>query len=225
MKPRSSSQTNRALTLIEVLVVIFVLAIVAAMMLPALSVSRRNRLLLGCQNNLEQIFHAYRGWANDHDGKFPMEISVTSGGTKELALAGNAVTTFQVLSSHLSSPKILICPADKRQVAATNFNVGFTAGNISYFVGVDANTNCPQAFLSGDDSFVVNGAPVKSGLLELSTNMTPDWTKIPVDWADQRHNAGGVIGFVDGEIRPTYFYSLRIYLHSTGLATNRLAVP
>jgi type II secretory pathway pseudopilin PulG len=225
MKPRSSNQTNHALTLVEVLVVIPLLAIVAAMFLPAWTASRRKHLSNACKNNLEEISRAYQSWQNDHNGKFPMEISATNGGTMEFAVAGNAVTTFQLLSNRLNSPKYLICPADKIHVAATNFAIGFTAKNISYFVGVDTNTNYPQAFLSGDDSFVVNDIPVKSGLLELSTNMAADWYKIPVDWAEGRHNACGMIGFANGEVRETYYYSLRDYLSQSGFATNRLAIP
>jgi len=225
MKPRCSNQRNQALTLIEVLVVIFVLAVAAAMTLPAWQANRRHRLGEGCKNNLEQICRAYQNWGYDHNGKFPMEISVTNSGTMELTAAGNAVVTYQILSNELKSTKILICPADKARIAATNFAMGFTARNISYFVGVDANTNYPQAFLSGDDSFVVNDVPVKSGLLELSTNKTADWYKIPVDWAETRHYQAGMIGFADGEVRETYYGSLRQYLSETGVATNRLAIP
>ena len=135
------------------------------------------------------------------------------------------MTTFQVLSNYLNSPMYLVCPADKRCVVATNFSFGFTGKNISYFVGVDANTNYLQAFLSGDNSFVVNDVPVKTGFLELSTNMTTDWYKIPIGWADGRHDACGMIGFADGDVRETYYGSLRYYLSRTGLATNRLAIP
>jgi prepilin-type N-terminal cleavage/methylation domain-containing protein len=225
MKPRFSNQRNLAMTLIEVLVVILVLAIAVAMTLPARKANRRHQLAEGCKNNLEEIYYAYQSWANDHNGSFPMKISASNGGTMELAADGDAMTTFQILSNELKTPKYLICPADKSHVAATNFSIGFTAKNISYFVGVDASTNYPQAFLSGDDSFVVNNVRVKSGLLEISTNMAADWYKIPVDWAEERHDACGMIGTVDGEVRETYFYSLRDYLHETGLATNRLAIP
>jgi len=154
-----------------------------------------------------------------------MEISAIDGGAMELAATGNAVATYQILSNELKTPTILICPTDKTRSAATNFTTGFTARNITYFVGVDANTNYPRIFLSGDDNLVVNDVPVKSGLLELSTNKTADWYKIPVDWAESRHYPGGMIGFADGEVRETYYGSLRQYLSETGVATNRLAIP
>ena len=224
MKPRCSNQRNRALTLIEVLVVILVLAIVAAMTLPAWQANRRKRLDDGCKSNLEQIHRAYQSWESDHNGKFPMGISVTNGGTMELAATGNAVATFQILSNELQTPMILICPADKNHVAATNFVMGFTTKNISYFVGLDADTNYPQVFLSGDDNFAIKGVPVKSGLLQLETNA-------PITWTVTRHNSkrffeGGYILLVDGSIRAAYDDLLIVRdLNESGVATNRLAIP
>ena len=44
---------------------------------------------------------------------------------------------FQVMSNELSTPKILVCPADTR-VAAANF-VRLKNQNVSYFVGLEAS--------------------------------------------------------------------------------------
>jgi len=223
MKPRFSKLRTAALTLIEVLLVMFVLAVIAALMLPAMEASRRKRLGEGCKNNLKQIGFACEGWAWTHGGKCPMEVSVTNGGTMEQAATGDVVAMFQVMSNELKTPKTLICPADTIRFA-TNFSTDFTARNISYFMGLDANTNYPQAFLSGDDNFALRDLPVKSGLLPLATNA-------PVTWAESRHNSrrdgsGGFILFVDGSIRDEYAdYRLVQGLCGTGIATNRLAIP
>ena len=225
MKPRVSNKRSAALTLVEVMVVILVLAVIVAIMMPALSAARRKNLNINCQNNLNEIGQAFGTWQADHNGKFPMQVSVASGGAMEMVATGNVAACFQLISSRLTSPKVLICPTENNQRTAMNFSSAFNNSNISYFVGFDANTNCPESFLCGDDNFSVNSVSIKSGMLELSTNMAANYYELPVDWTEARHNKTGNIGFEDGSVRETYFYSLRDYLFQTGFATNRLAIP
>jgi hypothetical protein len=205
--------------MVEVLVVITALLIIAAVLLPALAVAKRRTSKLGCVSCLKQIGLAYRVWEGDNGDKYPMQVSVTNGGAMELIATGNVAAVFEVMSNELTTPKLLICPEDAHRVRATNFSVGFNNSHISYFVGLDASTNFPQSFLSGDDNFAINGSPAKSGLLELSTNVSADWTE-----ARHKYQTGN-IGFEDGSVQGTYYYSLRVYLHQTGVATNRLALP
>ena len=206
------------MTLVEVLVVIVLLAVLSAMFLPIEPYAGRKAIRINCVNSLHQIGLAYRSWADDHNDKFPMEVSVTNGGTMELVANGeNAWLNFLVMSNELSTPKILHCYADEDHVRATNFS-GELKDKISYFVGLDASTNYPQAFLSGDDNFEINGVPVKSGLLQLSTNHATAWTAA-------RHKFAGNIGLADGSAQELNNSGLTNLLHQTGLATNRLAIP
>lgn len=147
-----------------------------------------------------------------------MQTSVTNGGTMELADGRNAWIDFAVMSNELSTPVILVCPTDKSRSYATNFAVSFNNANVSYFVGLDASEGQPEMFLSGDENFAVGGIPVKSGLLELSTNLS-------VTWTDARHKFSGNIGLVDGSVQQIATTNLQEALHQTGLATNRLAIP
>jgi competence protein ComGC len=221
MKPCVSNHKIAALTLVEVLVVILVLAIIVAIMMPALSVSRRKNLNINCQNKLNEIGRAFSTWQEDHNGKFPMQVSVANGGVMELAATGNVAACFQSISSRLTSPKVLICPTEKIRRPAMNFSSGFDNSNISYFVGLDANTNFPQAFLSGDDNFTFNGAPVESGVLNMSTNANHHF-----DWAQTRHmGCTGNLCFSDGSVQESYSFRLQMELQNTGFATNRLAIP
>jgi prepilin-type processing-associated H-X9-DG protein len=172
-----------------------------------------------CVNNLKQVGLAYYVWADDHNGKFPMQVSVTNGGTMELTADGkNPWLNFLVMSNYLSTPKNLWCPSDKDRVVATNFATGFSAQNISYFVGLDAGTDRPQMFLSGDDNFAIGGVPVKTGLLEFSTNA-------PIAWTAERHVNAGNIGLADGSVQLFSNSSFTNWLHQSGVATNRLAIP
>ena len=142
MKPLVSCEKTAALTLVEVLVVIAVLFVLAALFLPSLARNKPQGRSM-CINNLKQIGLAYVVWANDHNDKFPMQVSVTNWGAKELVLTEDVAGVFRTMSNDLVTPKLLVCPSDKGRIAATNFAAGFSAKNISYFVGLDAATNHP----------------------------------------------------------------------------------
>jgi prepilin-type N-terminal cleavage/methylation domain-containing protein len=165
MKP-TLNQRPTAFTLIELLAVVVVIAVVASMLLPATSGGsklRAQRII--CLNNLKEIGTAYRLWAGDHDGHTPALESASRGGWSDLLANAdqgtNCWTNYAILADALGrSPKLVICPADDRS-AAQEF-VTNTAqydlhayyfrnnSNLSYFVGVSANTNSPRSLLAGD---------------------------------------------------------------------------
>jgi len=213
------NQTRRGWTLIELLLVIAILAVLAALIdFPAPVNAKRAAQRINCLNNLKQVGLAYRIWEADHGG-FPKELSVTNGGTMELVTGSDSIwRSCQVMSNELSTPKILFCPADyQHPEPATNFSADLK-GKISYFVGLDASSNRPQALLSGDDNLVVAGLPVQSGVLTLVSNS-------PVSWTAPRHHASGNIGLADGSVQWLKDPELVVRLGQTGLATNRLAIP
>jgi prepilin-type processing-associated H-X9-DG protein len=219
MKPRCSNKKTTALTLIEVLVIILVLGVFFLMIdFGPSGNAKRKALKINCINNLKQVGLAYRLWAGDHGDKYPMDVSVTNGGTMELSNGKNAWINFLVMSNELTTPKLLYCPADVDGFSATNSWVGFNNQRINYFVGLNADTNHTQAFLAGDDNFEIGGVTVKSGLLELSTNA-------PVAWTAARHKFAGNILLADGSVQQCSNSGLTNLFHQTGLATNRLAIP
>jgi type II secretory pathway pseudopilin PulG len=217
MNPFGSNRKTGAFTFVELLVIIAVLVVLVALILPRLAAAKRGGGPK-CVNNLKQIGLAFREWAEDNNGKYPMQVPVIHGGAMEPAAAGNVAAIFQVMSNELSTPKVLICQKDKTKTFAADFDSDFSAKNVSYFVGLDANTNSPQVFLSGDDNFVIHGVSVKSGLLRLSTND-------PVAWTAARHHFVGNIGLSDGSVQTVTISGLTNLCHLTGLATNRLAIP
>lgn len=147
-----------------------------------------------------------------------MNVSVTDGGTLELMNTPDAWKAFQVMSNELSTPKVIYCPADSlRDRPATNFGADLK-NKASYFIGLDARPNNPQAMLSGDDNFAINGEPVKSGLLTLESNT-------PIVWTTARHHLAGNIGLADGSVQQLSNSGLTNLLPQTGLAPNRLAIP
>jgi prepilin-type N-terminal cleavage/methylation domain-containing protein/prepilin-type processing-associated H-X9-DG protein len=226
MKPRYTNQRNRALTLTEVLVSVAVVCVLTGVAYLAFHrpkpvhriVHQNQSSVIQCVNNLKQIGLAFRIWEGDKGDKLPMRVPAKKGGAMEPALRGNVAPIFQVMSNELSTPKILVCPADADHLIAKSFNAGFDNSTVSYFAGVDAADDKPAMFLSGDDNFDIGGRPVKSGLLLLATNA-------PVSWTATRHVNQGNIGLADGSVQTTGSSFLRQLLVQTGVATNRLALP
>ena len=216
--------------MVEVLVVVAALLIIAAIILPALAMANRKSNKLGCASCLKQIGVTYRVWAGNNGDKYPMQVSVTNGGAMELIATGNVAACFQVMSNELNTPKVLICPQDTKRIPATSFSRGFNNDNVSYFVPLNADQTNPKMLLSGDDNFAIGGVPVKSGLLQLSTNA-------PIAWSSGRHvlhgshfwparyRFFGYILFADGSVQDLTTDDLKKALQRTGVATNRLAIP
>jgi competence protein ComGC len=219
MKTFVYEQRERALTLIEVLAIIAVLAFLFMMFLPATSTGGKARVAqLRCVTNLKQIGQAEFAWANNHGGKFSFQLTETNGGTMEYTTGANAWRHFQLLSNMLDTPKLLFCPGDpdRKRKASTNFTT-LSNSNLSYFVGLDVSETNPNGILFGDRN-ITNGTPIKNGILELTTNQPAGWT------GDMHKNIGNVV-LSDGSVQQLSGSGLRATIGNTGVFTNRLQMP
>jgi len=199
------------------LVVIAVLAILAAMLLPALAGAHDRARRIQCVNNLKQCGLAFRIWEGDNGDKYPMDVPMAKGGTKEFTTGADTFRHFQVMSNELSTPKILVCPADTR-VAAINF-VHLKNENVSYFVGLEANDANPQRFLDGDRNITGESDP-ENGILKLVPGQRVSWTQ-------DIHVNQGNLGLSDGSVQQYSNSGLREALKNSGDPTNtwRISLP
>jgi prepilin-type N-terminal cleavage/methylation domain-containing protein len=79
---------TRAFTLVEMLVVIAIIGILAAVLLPVLNKGQKSGQRAFCENSLQQMGLAFHDFANDHSGKFPMAVSTNEGGSLEYVQEG-----------------------------------------------------------------------------------------------------------------------------------------
>lgn len=73
---------GRAFTLIELLVVVAIIAILAAILLPALSGAKEHARTIACLNNLKQLSICYLNYTHEHDDHLPPNnyVFVVGGG-------------------------------------------------------------------------------------------------------------------------------------------------
>jgi prepilin-type processing-associated H-X9-DG protein len=146
---------------------------------------------INCVSNLKQVGLAFRMWANDHGDRFPWQVPVAQGGTKELSQLPYAVWHYVAVSNELHSPKILKCPNDTQRTRSTVWDDPARLG-LSYFAGLSADEPHPIIILSGDRNISTNSSTLK-GLLAVQDTTQLQWTK-------DLHQNHGNIGFADGSV-------------------------
>lgn len=223
MKTLSAKANKKGLTLIEVLVVVVVVFILAAMLLPALADSgHKGSNTIRCMSNQKQIAIGFTMWKTDHGDQFPWQVATTNGGSLEAATRGYAAANFQCLSNYLHTTTVLICQTDTSRVQATNFTQ-FRNLNVSYFVSIDSGTNEVDSILTGDRNLAGDGMPLNPGLFIHSPISKMNWTR-ELHNTNPRHTLG-VLSFGDGHSEAVTDMNLNSTFLRGKLAANRLAIP
>jgi type II secretory pathway pseudopilin PulG len=103
VKTHHAKNRIRGITLIEVLVVVFAIALIAAMLLPVLAKANRKSSRIGCVNNLKQAALAFRICEGDNNDNYPMQFAITNSDMMKLISDGNAYVLWQSMSNELST--------------------------------------------------------------------------------------------------------------------------
>ncbi len=138
---RAKRRSDRAFTLVEMLVVIGVIAILVAILLPALAGAKRKAIGTSCLSNIRQLQIAWHLWEGDHDQRLPpnndqplagrdtnyaswvagwlrldTEIGDKTDGTNTDLLVGASYVAFGSIGQFAINPKLYKCPLDKSTV-------------------------------------------------------------------------------------------------------------
>jgi len=220
MSPSASfgrTKSIQAVTLTDLLVLIACLGILAALLPAALAKSKARSKRLGCTNCLKQIGLSFHSWSIDNGDCFPMQLSVTNGGTMELVPGGTVYPHFQVMSNELSTPRILRCPNDERRTYGTDFTT-LSDSNLSYFLNVDSIMGDSTSLLCGDRN-ITNRAPSGGRLVHLTNPAAMAWNR------EIHSQKRGNLLFGDGSVAQFSSQEVGRAFQIRDSVTNRLAVP
>jgi prepilin-type N-terminal cleavage/methylation domain-containing protein/prepilin-type processing-associated H-X9-DG protein len=219
MRPSSRTTSFRhAFTLIELLVVIAIIAILASLLLPALSSAKAKGLQTACLNNYRQLQLCWQMYYEDNNENLPPNESVIGGAretwsaTARTWIKGNAytdITTANIeagcLFPYNRSVKIYKCPADRSTVRDQGKIPRVRSVSMSMYMNYlpdDTSGACwhkstdirrpepTRAFVFIDES----EGSIENSRFYLNQPGINTW----VDFVSVRHNNGGVLSFADG---------------------------
>lgn len=228
---------SRALTLIEVMVIVACLSFLAVMMGLKLGEAKAKASRIKCIGNNKITGLGFRIWANDNDDRYPYRTPTrrdqSTGTTVPNVVYHNesdAWLYFVVMSNELGSSKMVMCPSDRerRKYMATDFSTAsyglqFLKNQaVSYFIGPAADETKPLVLLLGDRHMETNVSNVTGSLLTFTATNLPSWTA-------SHHRYAGNITLSDGSVQqvstPWLQTNALAGLRSLGMETNRLLMP
>lgn len=115
-------------TLIELLVVIAIIGLLAAILVPAITMGMDRARRSACLNNVKELTEGFLSYASDHKGRLP---GPNSGGCDDLT----AVAKLMYTDGYVTLPAVWVCPSDKGRKAflGSKFEESFTSeANCSY---------------------------------------------------------------------------------------------
>lgn len=220
-----SPTLRRGFTLVELAVVIGVIAILAALLLPALASAKDKARKAACLSNLRQVGIAVQAYASDNYGRIPYGPKAppftspadfypsTGAPTSLISLqAGSPVGLGLLLQQHLADqPRVLFCPAsDQALDAATELaRVGKSQAQSSYYYRHDGNTllfdnpatNVAPSHIQLDNlGENRNGLPIRALALDTIFLCPPDLAPFNVKPRTHHRERFANILFSDGHV-------------------------
>lgn len=206
---RDASHRHAAFTLIELLVCIAIIAVLLAILLPALSRARELAFRARCNSNLRQILQATFSYASDNGGSLPqpndvaIEMTPPRAGWLYTPPIANPADAAQVqtgtLWQYLGNRDVYFCP-----LATTDYVSGPSQHLTSYMMNMAV-----IAFGQQQWSFPLRRMKPHSVLYweageDEPGYVTPsswnDGCAFPWDGLTARHRNGAEIGMVDGNV-------------------------
>jgi type II secretory pathway pseudopilin PulG len=212
--------------LIELLVVIAIIAILVAMLLPALAKAKLRAKRIQCVSNLHQVVIGFHAFATDNArGTFPWRVAVAEEGSKGQS---EAWRHFAAIGGSIGSPRILVCPSDEARTGALDFGNGrdgfatLRDRSVSYFAGSDADPIYPNSLLAGDSTLRATRENAQCGFGSLRPASELDASNVAgVAWTNRLHGVSGNLALSDASVRSLTSEQLR-RLVSASLQPNRL---
>ena len=107
---------KRGFTLVELLTVVAIIAVLAAILFPVFARARENARRASCQSNLKQIGLAAMQYASDYDGCLPPAVIIPGFNPGDL----KTQSYVDLLQPYVKNLQIFVCPSFSRPAYATS---------------------------------------------------------------------------------------------------------
>jgi prepilin-type processing-associated H-X9-DG protein/prepilin-type N-terminal cleavage/methylation domain-containing protein len=223
---RVERRSGVAFTLIELLVVIAVIAILAGLLLPALSRAKAQALTTACLNNLKQLQLCWNMYVHDHSDELPPNDFVYTPTGSPISNGVSwcpGITLFDTTTTNIErgllfpynrSTAIYHCPADRSTIVAPdgtklpqlrtrsyNMNGTLACRSTSW---VPIFTHYNQMAQPPPPKVFVLGEVHEDGIFDAHFGINFDFLGVLNDnWGDlpaDRHNRGINLSFADGHV-------------------------
>lgn len=200
---------GKGFTLIELLVVVGIIAILASLLLPALSQAKEQGRGIQCMNNLRQTGIGLKLFAEDHSARYPWHTMPNEGGTYGMS-SGSAWSNYRAASNYIGSPRLLVCASDRDTRLTSTWGSGLAGYSysanqgkaLSYFVGLDAFEIYPFTLLSGDRNIAGGEAdPCRSVAPSPGVPAILLKEDAPLIWTSAIHRNRGSLMMGDGSVQ------------------------
>lgn len=188
-----NNRRRLSFTLIELLVVVAIIAILASMLLPALSNARNKARETACMNNLRQIGLGHAQLVSENDGVFPPVYWNTWWDTRNLFS--------RMVTDKFTPMDLWSCPSDDTRTPGEDFFVGHPNMNFKQVNGVWRNHSYGLEQRMGYNANGTWHYPSGWGPIPESRILNPGQAPIAFD-CEFRKNGGGDkengTGMIDG---------------------------
>lgn len=120
---------RRGLTLVETLLILFLIILLVGLLLPAIGHSRESTRRSTCMHNIRQIGLALKQYAIDHDGTFPAGGDTS---LKCLMLLTNGAPSTTPPQCYLKAGPVFLCPCDPAGLKRKPYGFGGLSNSYSY---------------------------------------------------------------------------------------------
>jgi prepilin-type N-terminal cleavage/methylation domain-containing protein/prepilin-type processing-associated H-X9-DG protein len=201
----------RAFTLIELLVVIAIIAILASLLLPALSKAKEKGRGIKCLNNVRQIALAYNLYADDNKDDM-VTLYLFNAAPRGSLILGSVTWWVDLMRSSLQGTNVIACPSVKNGFGIAMNHPELTAWSTESRPKL-ASIKRPSESVPIADSGLISNAREKDPdqwvekpnqqFLYFRTPTNSGWYDTEAQRAVNRHGRRCNFGFVDGHAAPT----------------------